>query len=138
MAEPTPAVRAVTYERDGHRCVSCTRVFGLQYQHRGATGQGGSKVRPRLEEGVTACGICNEEFEGRLQTVALMRGWKVRRWVQQKGQCGLVPVFYTADQMWFVLTGDGLRVAISPAAAAELMRDVYGDEWDRWVSEVAA
>lgn len=135
MSEPTPVVRAVTYERDGERCVSCGAWTGLQYQHRRAEGMGGRVARPKLEEGVTSCGTCNPDYEGPRQTEALRFGWKVRSWVADQGRAAEVPVFYTIDRGWYVLDG-GRRRRVSERAALVMMREVYGDEYDAW--EVAA
>lgn len=123
--EPTPVVRAVTYERDGHRCVSCGAMTGLQYQHRQATGMGGSKVRPRFEEGVTSCGSCNPRYESDLQVKALAFGWKVPRWVSD---AALVPVFFWIERAWFLLGRDGTRVQITFGQAWRSMVEVYGEE----------
>lgn len=131
MSTPTPAVRAVTYERDEHRCVSCGTLSPIQYQHRAAEGMGGRLARPRLEEGLTTCAICNAGYEAHLQTRALARGWKVRRWVVQQGKAAEVPVRY-ALAGWMQLTSDGRRVPITRELAVEMMRAVYGPEWDEW------
>ena len=133
MSDPTPVVRAVTYERDGHRCVSCgARV--LQYQHRRAVGMGGSKIRPRLEDGLTSCGICNPAYEGRLQAAALRYGWKVKSWVKSPE---LVPVFYPLEHNWYELTAEGQRLRISQARAMEMMTAVYGEQYDETKGLVA-
>jgi len=129
VSAPTPVVRAVTYERDGERCVSCGRRVHLEYQHRQAVGMGGSKVRPRLEQGVTSCVLCNGEYERTLQVKALRYGWKVRRTVRD---CSLVPVFYPFDRAWYRLTRDGRRERISTGVALIMMRTVYGEQYDEW------
>lgn len=130
MADPTPVVRAVTYERDGERCVSCGVNLHLTYQHRQAVGAGGSKVRPGFVDGVTACASCNEGFEGRLQARALRFGWKVRRWVRRPGD---VPVWYALERSWFRLERNGSRVRVSAREALLMMVDVYGDEYAQMV-----
>lgn len=130
MSDPTPAVRAVTYERDDHRCVSCGTIHGLQYQHRAAEGMGGYPPRPTLPEGLTSCGTCNPSYENTLQALALKCGWKVRRWVRDRGLAHLVPVLYAWEGRWCRLTRDGERVSITRASAMRMMREVYGDEWD--------
>lgn len=137
MADPTPVVRAVTYERDGERCVSCGASKGLQYQHRAVVGMGGSKQRPKLVEGLTSCGCCNTRYEGDFQTKALACGWKIRGWVEDRGLAAAVPVFYAMERRWFELTTDGRRLAISPVRAAEMMAAVYGAEYDEWVEAAA-
>lgn len=127
MSAPTPVVRAVTYERDGERCVSCGARRGLQYQHRQAVGMGGSKRRPGYADGVTSCAVCNPEYEGRLQREALLYGWKVARWVSDPS---VVPVFYRIERAWFRLTTTGSRVRITEMVAVGMMRDAYGPTYD--------
>lgn len=124
MADPSPATRTVTYERDRHRCVACGSQRHLTYQHRQAVGMGGSDIRPKLYEGVTACAHHNERFEGDLQQDALRLGWKVRKWVKD---CSLVPVYYVSDRSWYRLDRHGERHRISREVAVNMMRDVYGD-----------
>ena len=126
MSAPTPVVRAVTYERDGHRCVSCGATVHLQYQHRRAVGMGGSEVRPRLEDGVTSCATCNPEYERELQTKALQFGWKVPRWVKNPER---VPVFFWMERTWYVLMVEGTRKRVSASLAMAMMREVYGDAY---------
>lgn len=127
MADPTPVVRAVTYERDGERCVSCGARAGLQYQHRQAVGMGGSKRRPRLDEGLTSCASCNPAYESSLQESALRFGWKVKKWVKD---CALVPVYYPLERAWFRLAAEGGRVRVSPDVAMQMMVEVYGTVYD--------
>lgn len=131
MSAPPPVVRAVTYERDGHRCVSCATLRHLQYQHRAAVGMGGSGRAIRYAEGLTSCATCNPAYEAHRQAEALFRGWKVRRWVGEQGLAGSVPVFYVWDG-WHVLEHDATRTPITADRAAEMMRAVYGVEWDAW------
>lgn len=129
MSAPTLMVRAVTYERDGHRCVACGGNSPLSYQHRQAVGMGGSKIRPALVDGVTACITCNGLFEGTLQPKALRFGWKVRRFVER---AGLVPVFYQWERRWCQLTAEGERLPLTRDVAEGRMLAVYGDEWLGW------
>lgn len=131
MTTPTPVVRAVTYERDDHRCVSCGTLATITYQHRAAEGMGGRKARPRLEEGLTACALCNAAYEGSLQVRALAYGWKVRRFVVEQGLAAQVPVRYALCG-WHLLFNDGRRVPISEGTAVDMMRAVYGLVWDEW------
>lgn len=131
MTTPTPVVRAVTYERDDHRCVSCGTLATITYQHRAAEGMGGRKARPRLEEGLTACAVCNAAYEGFLQVRALAYGWKVRRFVVEQGLAAQVPVRYALSG-WHLLFNDGRRVPIKEGTAVEMMRTVYGPVWDEW------
>jgi len=131
VTAPSPAVRAVTYERDGHRCVSCATLHNLQFQHRAAVGMGGSERLPKYPEGVTSCAICNPAYEAHRQTEALFRGWKVRRWVAEANAVAQVPVFYVFDG-WHMLNADATRTPIGADVAAILMQQVYGGEWAEW------
>jgi hypothetical protein len=132
MTRPTAGVWTATKRRDGGQCIVCGTEHGLSFQHRQAVGQGGSKQKPTCVDGVTACVPHNEAFEHRLQTLALLRGWKVRRWVKDASS---VPVWYPLLGGWHVLRGEG-REWVSARAARVLMVDVYGDEYERW--EMAA
>lgn len=136
-SDPTPAVRARTYERDVERCVSCGRPVE-EYQHRASVGQGGSKVRPHLPDGLASCSVCNNRYEGDRQIEALLNGWKVRRWVFQQNRCDEVPVLYMPERSWFRLTFSGLRLPVSRPAAYRMMHEVYGPEYDEWLGLVAA
>ena len=131
MSEPTPATRAVTYERDKHRCVSCGSYTNLQYQHRQATGMGGSLIRPLFVDGVTSCARCNPRYESDLQRSALRFGWKVRSWVEMPGR---VPVWCVWERCWYRLTKGGTRELISPKVAIEMMTEIYGEEYKTWMS----
>lgn len=126
MSAPSPVVRAVVYERDEHRCVSCGTSRGLQFQHRRATGMGGKAEAPKVEDGVTSCAVCNPAYESSRQREALRYGWKLRRWILRPE---LVPVFYWRERTWYQLTAHGKRVRISTAEALRMMRVVYGDEY---------
>lgn len=127
MSAPTPVVRAVMLERDVHRCVKCGIRHHLEAQHRQAVGMGGSKVRPKIHELVTACSEHNARFESDLQGQALKNGWKVPKWV---GDCSLVPVYYSFERAWFRLTLESTRERISLEVAIEMMHAVYGDAYD--------
>lgn len=131
MSAPAPVVWAVVKERDGQRCVSCGARSRLQFQHRRTEGMGGRLAAPKLEEGLTSCWECNPAYEGHLQRVALRFGWKVRGWVIDQGRGGDVPVFYRVEQSWFRLEA-GARLPISEARAVEMMRDVYGEQYEEW------
>ncbi len=132
MSRPTRGVWADVKQRDGFRCIVCGRRDGLQFQHRLTVGMGGTKVKPRREEGLTACGICNEAFEGRLQTLALVCGWKVKRVKRAIEHPEDVPVMYPLDNSWFVLTDRGTRRQIKKTEALAMMREVYGEQYDEW------
>ncbi len=134
MSAPTPLVRRDTYKRDLHRCVSCGIASHLQYQHRAADGMGGRLARPLLDEGCTSCATCNPRYESSLQTLALRYGWKVRRWVVDRGIAYRVPVFVAWERTWYLLSRDGGRMAISVARARALMDEVYGPEYEEWAA----
>lgn len=126
MSAPTAGVRQATYWRDDNRCVRCGRHDQLTYQHRRAVGSGGSKLPPSIDDGLTACASCNARFESDLQTEALGRGWKVRRWCKTPY---VVPVFYAyADEWWLLLAAGGRVGPIDNEMAQALMRLVYGQE----------
>lgn len=123
MTAPTPAVRALVYSRDNDQCVSCVARHSLTFQHRRATGSGGSKLLPAVEDGLTSCATCNVSYERERQMVALAMGWKVRRWVKLPEY---VPVFYVNEHQWYVLGSWGERTRISSAVALVMMQTVYG------------
>lgn len=126
MADPTGKVRRGVKERDGERCVACGTQWGITFQHRRAVGIGGSKIRPGYADGLAACGPCNVEFERGMQTLALLNGWKVRRWVKDPAR---VPYYHSASGRWYALTDDGpWRVHIPRAEAVEMMLAVYGPD----------
>ena len=126
MADPTDKVSRGVKERDGERCVSCGTAWGLTFQHRRAVQAGGSKLRPTYADGLAACGVCNGRFEHDLQTLALLNGWKVRKWVTDPAR---VPYYHAATCRWYVLTDDGpWRREISRTEAISMMRAVYGPD----------
>lgn len=130
MAAPTVTVRRLVLGRDRSRCVACgTHTSPLEMQHRQAVGAGGNKVRPEPHELATACSSCNMRFESDMQTEALASGWKVRRWVKEPG---LVPMLNVTANRWGLLTSTGGVVLITERDAVTRMREVYGEEWDRW------
>ena len=137
MADPTAADRQAVYTRDVFRCVRCGGEQLLTVQHRAAVGMGGTKVRPSATELLTACLTCNEAFEHALQNVALLHGWKVPRWLQEKGKregvdlVGDVPVYYAPERIWCVLILNA-RMHITEEQALATMRDIYGPQYDEW------
>jgi hypothetical protein len=136
MSAPTPHVRMGVYERDQHRCVSCGRFGGLTFQHRQAVGMGGTMIRPRFDQGLTACGICNGRYETDLQQSALRFGWKVPRWVEH---AGMVPVFVPQLGQWFRLARSApRRDHITHLAAMEAMHEVYGQRYIEHIGLVPA
>jgi hypothetical protein len=134
--KPTTALRFDTYDRDGFRCAACGATEPLEFQHRAAVGQGGSKIAPLPAEGLTLCSRCNNEAEHAGQTSALFHGWKIRRWVPARFGADKVPVFYAAERAWWQLTPMGERFEVSTARVGSLMAEVYGDEWAGWAREL--
>lgn len=133
MTQPTAKVRVMMLQRDGYRCAATGRTDSLTHQHRRASGMGGSKVRPSITDSLTLSAEINDRCERDLQTMALAYGWKVRRWVKDPA---LVPVFYRWTIGWARLTDEGFVEVISSAEAAEMMRRVYGKQWDQWMEEI--
>lgn len=137
MADPTEAVRQAVYRRDLDRCVRCSREDLRTVQHRVAVGKGGSKIQPMASELVLACYWCNQGFEGYLQIGALLNGWKVPRWLQEKGKregadlVGDVPVYYAPERIWCVLILNA-RMHITEEQALATMRDIYGPKYEEW------
>lgn len=130
MSAPTPLTRAAVYKRDGNRCVTCGEPSGLSFQHRRASGMGGSSIRPGAADGVTACLPHNERYEGDLQATALAYGWKVRKWANPT----LVPLYVAHEWRWYRLEGTE-RIEITAVVALDMMHAVYGDEYMRWFEE---
>lgn len=128
MTAPTKQTRSDTYARDGYRCVMCGALGALEFGHRRAVGQGGSRILPPPVDGVTQCSTHNARCESDLQMLALARGWKVRRWV---GRPERVPMYYPLEGSWFRLEG-ARRVRISRDVAMEMGCEVYGADWLKW------
>lgn len=133
MSAPTPKVRSTMYERDHDQCALCGSRDNLSHQHRRAVGMGGSKIRPTITDSITLCLSCNGRAEGDLQTKALAYGIKVRKWVKDPS---LVPVLYPFIWGWARLTEGGHAEPIHADEAARMMREIYGEEWDQWMSQV--
>lgn len=117
MSAPTKKVRDIVYQRDNHRCVSCGSIINLTFQHRRAVGMGGSKIPPTPDEGLTACMICNAGFEADMQDVALLNGWKVRKFTRVWPS--MIPVWYRIEGAWYKLNRDGSRDFLTDGEAAE-------------------
>lgn len=130
---PTAAMWADIKERDLEQCAMCGTDQDLTHQHRRAVGMGGSKIRPTFEDSLVLCYGDNRDAEGHLQLNALVFGWKVRKWVTDPSR---VPVCYPHSIGWARLTVGGHAEPIHADEAAEMMRDVYGEEWDKWCDEI--
>lgn len=131
MAAPTQMVREHVYTRDSSRCAACGTFEGLSFQHRQATDMGGSKIAPTVTEGLTLCMICNAMCEAEMQRVALANGWKVKRFVSNPAN---VPVFYRWRRTWCLLDGNQ-AIEITAREALALMRQVYGEQYEKWKEE---
>lgn len=121
VTAPTAKVRALTYSRDNNMCVVCGSRYSLEWQHRQASGHGGrGRKAPALTpaDGLTACTFCNAGFEAQGQDDALYYGWKVRRFCPVP--VWSVPVFYRAENTWFLLNRDGSRDRLIQSEADEL------------------
>lgn len=133
MTGPTPKTRKDMYTRDHEQCAMCGRRDTLTHGHRRAVGMGGSKIKPSITDSITLCLDCNVRCERDLQTRALVYGTKVRRHVKDPA---LVPVLFPFIWGWARLTEDGKAVPIHADEAAEMMRDVYGAQWDEWRAQI--
>lgn len=130
---PTASRWADIKERDLEQCAMCGTEYSLTHQHRRAVGMGGSKIPPTVEDSLTLCYDDNRDAEGHLQINALVFGWKVRKWVKDPS---LVPVCYPHSIGWARLTTGGHVEPIHAMEAEQMMREVYGEEWDRWCDEI--
>lgn len=107
---PTAKVRAATYTRDGYRCADCGTTEGLSFQHRSATGMGGSRIPVTTADGLTLCLVCNQSAEAEGQMRALHLGHKVRRF---RGRITTAQVpFYVAwaREWWLPDTAGGKQI----------------------------
>ncbi|MBS1674098.1 MAG: hypothetical protein JSS74_09060 [Actinobacteria bacterium] len=132
MAEVSAEDRKKIKHRDGGRCASCGAETGLTMQHRAAIGMGGTSYTVGFAGLLTACGVCNGEYEHVKQKEALVYGWKIRSWVTAH----VVPVFYARRRLWAVLSIEGGVRRIPEAEAVRMMRAAYGPQWDEWVAEL--
>lgn len=132
MADVALADRRAVRFRDGERCVSCGAVDGLTMQHRAAVGMGGTSFRVGLAGLLTACAVCNGEYEHTLQDEALVYGWKIRSWVTAH----IVPVFYMHRRIWVVLGAEGRMRAVPSGEAVLMMRAAYGEQWEAWARDL--
>ena len=131
MAPLPKTVTRALYRRDDYQCAATGDHNGLTPQHRRALGMGGSKspVSNGLGNLLTLRADVNERMESDLMQVGLAFGWKVRAWITRPS---IVPVLYRVDGVWRMLREDGSRDDITSAEAWEVMRNVYGPEWERW------
>lgn len=118
MTAPSQKVRLATYHRDSDRCITCGVTARLEWNHRQSSGMGGSKYKPNTADGVTSCWQCNPGYEAQGQDRALFYGWKVRRFCPVP--VSSVPVWYPADNDWFLLDAFGARDRLTEGDANEL------------------
>ncbi|MFJ5121902.1 HNH endonuclease [Kitasatospora sp. NPDC088548] len=93
---PTTSMRALVYQRDGHRCVRCGTSQSLTIQHRTNRAMGGS-TDPAINQApnlLTACQQCNMHFEAQ-PAEAYANGWKVRR----PANPAHIPVLYVGGEL---------------------------------------
>lgn len=111
----------------------------VTFQHRQASGHGGRGVKAPVllpSDGLALCNGHNTRAESDLQTLALVTGVKVRRWVRVPS---MVPVMYVSERSsWWLLDEDGGRLQVSDDEAAKLMRQTYGGQWDEWLDQLVA
>jgi len=132
MASRTPAatLRAIE-QRDGVRRCVMTGGEGDQIvpQHRQG-GMGGRPDKHRPENVVWLNSLLNGfiESDAGWQDAARAWGVKVPLWVRDVSR---VPVFFRAENAWFVLKGE-TRTQVNAIEALDMMLDVYGDEYLQW------
>lgn len=125
MTPPTKSVRALTYLRDGFRCVACGSHDLLEWNHREASGHGGRgrkapKVTPA--DGVSMChrhnGLLESDADFRVRGLTL--GWKILR---NRGamQSHEIPYFDVNERVYYLPLVDGTRQQIPHALAQELL-----------------
>lgn len=95
--------RRKTYDRDGNACVACGSTYGLVIHHRKNRQAGGSKLRDHLANYLTACAVCNGQFEDSLLQKARGYGWKLQQWEDPYR----VAVFYRSAGEWRLLNDEG-------------------------------
>ena len=133
---PTPRVRALVYERDGHTCVAshpavmrgfmlCDSVLTLQ--HRIGRGSGGSRLPGINQPGnlITMCFTHNLliERDATFKAYALSRGWSLPRLRKPALVPAEIPVMYPDGP--YLVDDDGGRESIPLAFARELW-EVFG------------
>lgn len=132
---PRAKLRALS-ERDGFVCAwTATTGDRLVPQHRQG-GMGGRPNKHRTENLLWLDSLLNGwiEDDAKLAEIAKAYGIKVPLWV---ADVAAVPVFFAAENAWFVLDGDGRR-QITAEDAVDRMHQVYGDEYFQWKARADA
>lgn len=76
----SPKNKKIAFVRDGEQCVWCGTTSGLAIHHRKNRQAGGSKLRDHLANYLTACYVCNGQFEDNLMPRARLLGVKLHQW----------------------------------------------------------
>ena len=134
MADRTPAIAILALDRrDAARGRACV-LSGAQNdrivpQHRQG-GMGGRTHKHRLVNLLWIDSILNGliETDADWAKLATARGVKVPLWVDEPAR---VPVYFANEHRWYTLHGEQ-RQEITPAAALDIMLDVYGDLYLEW------
>jgi hypothetical protein len=100
---PTIKQKKLTFTRDGEQCVWCGATQGLAVHHRKNRQAGGSKLRDHLANYLTACYICNGQFEDNLMERARLLGVKLQQWEDPYRTA----VFFKFFDEWRLLDDDG-------------------------------
>jgi hypothetical protein len=130
--------RKKVFSRD-ERCVVIGSSWGnlvycggpLTIQHRVTRGMGSSAKYDQQPNGLIAmCAVHNvlEPASNEFRKMCERSGWSVRRSIADRILLAHIPVRYPDG--WYLLTGDK-RVQIMTNTALEMMREIYGDEYDQ-------
>lgn len=117
MTAPTARVREAVYRRDGH-CVSCGALDGWNWHHRASSGHGGrGKKAPPLTpaDGLVACAVCNQRFEGDLYELACLSGWRLKR--HSRIPASDMPYYDAVTGLWWLPDTDGYRMQVTRVEA---------------------
>lgn len=96
---------------------------------------GGTSLPVSIAGALAVCGPANARFESDLQSWALLRGYKVPRWVLD---VAAVPVRYGHEGLWMLLDHEGERHVISAGEAMRELHHVYGiGQVEAWREDAA-
>lgn len=112
MSAVPAAMRALVYERDGHRCYHCGTTEGLGLQHRVGRGMGGSKLLDIPSNLLTFCNAANADMEANAEAARIARqhGWKLHNY--EVPYLLVRPVYDRTTQEWFFLDDQHHRTAV--------------------------